>query len=412
MYSLEYDFTQDSITNKQFCGAEADCVWIAFGDFSTNLPTQIHRKDILNLKVYFGISAISAGNMTPLNSAFQGAYGECCKLGMIPYSCDASGRNYPEDFVCTERITGNWILRKLNNNWWPKAGESYLVWEFNGTIEDLLGRSLKPGEKTLTFVELVTTNLNVYLVIEDERRAIIGTAWHIYASESKIRDITGPTLDWTVQILDPIPEPSPPEPIFVADLCSSPTGELTPDGQFNILVTIANQNQYYGGNYYIGSYCQGHYIDLGSGTISAGQQITQTLTTTPNALAGTQITESQYLPYAVVTGYVDAGVKHETDRWNPTPLAVIVGPVPECTPGETKCVGYDLYTCNAAKAWELTEKNAGQCGYIVCTIDADCPEGYVCKDGKCVKKAFPWEWLAIGGAVVAGSIMILTGMRK
>lgn len=394
MYNLAYDFTQEKITNKEFCRPSASYTWIAIGDFSTNLPTQIRREDILDLEAYFGISVISAGNMTPLNSAFQGAYGECCKRGEVGLPCASSYRDDPESFWGTERITGNWLLRKLNNNWWPKAGGSYLIWEFNGTIEDLLGRPLKPGEEILTF-ELVTVNLNVYLVVNDERRKVVGTAWNIYASESKFRDITGPTLMWTVKILNPVPPPSPPEPIFIVDLCSSPTGELAPDKQFGIKVTIANQNQYYGGKYYVGSYCKGYYMDLGSGTISAGQQKTQTFTTTPNILAGTQITESQYLPYAVVTGYTDTAGKHETDRWSPTPLAIIVGPIPECTPGETKCVGYDLYTCSAAKAWGLTKKNVEQCGYV-----------------PGVPGEIPWEWLAIGGVAIAGGIMILTGIRK
>lgn len=49
-----------------------------------------------------------------------------------------------------------------------------------------------------------------------------------------------------------------------------------------------------------------------------------------------------------------------------------------------------------------------------CETDADCPEGYVCKDGKCVKKevAFPWQWFAIGGAAIAGVILLIPKPKK
>ena len=42
--------------------------------------------------------------------------------------------------------------------------------------------------------------------------------------------------------------------------------------------------------------------------------------------------------------------------------------VPECTEGETKCVGYDLYSC-VNSTWVLQEQNSPQCDYIppVCT---------------------------------------------
>ena len=50
---------------------------------------------------------------------------------------------------------------------------------------------------------------------------------------------------------------------------------------------------------------------------------------------------------------------------------------------------------------------------ISCSVDADCSEGYVCRDGKCVKKtAFPWQWLAIAGAAIAGVILLIRKPKK
>ena len=45
-----------------------------------------------------------------------------------------------------------------------------------------------------------------------------------------------------------------------------------------------------------------------------------------------------------------------------------------------------------------------------CLVDSDCPEGYVCKDGKCVKEETNWLPIAlIGGGAVA--LMTLTGKK-
>lgn len=46
-----------------------------------------------------------------------------------------------------------------------------------------------------------------------------------------------------------------------------------------------------------------------------------------------------------------------------------------------------------------------------CSIDADCPEGYVCVNGVCVleeevEKPFPWTPVAIG----AGALVALLGL--
>lgn len=36
---------------------------------------------------------------------------------------------------------------------------------------------------------------------------------------------------------------------------------------------------------------------------------------------------------------------------------------PTCTLGDTKCVGYDLYSCGAGGTWQLSQHNSPQCGY-------------------------------------------------
>lgn len=35
-----------------------------------------------------------------------------------------------------------------------------------------------------------------------------------------------------------------------------------------------------------------------------------------------------------------------------------------CTPGTTKCEGYNLYTCNPEGKFVLTESNSPECGYV------------------------------------------------
>lgn len=45
-------------------------------------------------------------------------------------------------------------------------------------------------------------------------------------------------------------------------------------------------------------------------------------------------------------------------RKKPPPI-----PPPICTPGETECVGYDLYRCSLEGEWVLDEENSPNCGY-------------------------------------------------
>jgi Cys-rich repeat protein len=49
-----------------------------------------------------------------------------------------------------------------------------------------------------------------------------------------------------------------------------------------------------------------------------------------------------------------------------------------------------------------------------CLTDADCPEGYVCVNGMCVRKeaGVPWVPFAVGGAVAVTAIIIYAGSRK
>lgn len=49
-----------------------------------------------------------------------------------------------------------------------------------------------------------------------------------------------------------------------------------------------------------------------------------------------------------------------------------------------------------------------------CLTDADCPEGYVCVGGVCVKKEaeFPWMGFAVGGAALVGIVLIISGRRS
>ena len=63
------------------------------------------------------------------------------------------------------------------------------------------------------------------------------------------------------------------------------------------------------------------------------------------------------------------------DRRDIRIIVSIPSPPPECTEGETKCVGYDLYKCINGK-WQLVESNSEQCGYV----PPECTEG----ETKCV----------------------------
>jgi hypothetical protein len=63
--------------------------------------------------------------------------------------------------------------------------------------------------------------------------------------------------------------------------------------------------------------------------------------------------------------------------------------------------------------WTNNTRNP-ECGVPpVCETDTDCPEGYVCRGGKCVKEgAFPWQWLLIGGMAITGVLLLIPKPKK
>jgi MYXO-CTERM domain-containing protein len=88
-------------------------------------------------------------------------------------------------------------------------------------------------------------------------------------------------------------------------------------------------------------------------------------------VTGLHITSSE------VGGWVDLGVL--------TNLSIKSGggvTPPVCTPGETKCIGPDLYECSPDSEWVLIEENSTQCA--------------VEEEG-----AFPWLWVAGGLGALA-----------
>jgi len=93
-----------------------------------------------------------------------------------------------------------------------------------------------------------------------------------------------------------------------------------------------------------------------------------------------EISEWTEVEAARVDMTVQPGEVSEWTEVKPARQTLVVNPkgVPVCTPGATKCVDYDLYTCSVEGQWQLTEKNSEQCGYI----------------------PFPWEYIAIAGGAV------------
>lgn len=80
------------------------------------------------------------------------------------------------------------------------------------------------------------------------------------------------------------------------------------------------------------------------------------------------------------------------------------------TPSEEEVAGW-----NMLKTITVTLAPAGV--PPVCVTDADCPAGYICVNGKCVKKPVPppsevpWGWIA-AGAVGVGGVVLLTEKKK
>lgn len=94
--------------------------------------------------------------------------------------------------------------------------------------------------------------------------------------------------------------------------------------------------------------------------------------------------KEHFIDVGLVVGWVHA----DTKTASVSPSGIMV-----CDPGETKCVGYDLYTCSVEGRWEFTKHNATECGYV--------PE----------EKPFPWKWAGIALAAL-GAILLIPKKKK
>lgn len=92
--------------------------------------------------------------------------------------------------------------------------------------------------------------------------------------------------------------------------------------------------------------------------------------------------------HLIDVGLVVGWVHVDTKTASVSPPGVVV-----CIPGDTNCIGFDLYTCNLAGRWELTKRNSPKCGYV--------PE-----------EKFPWLWVGVGGAVIATVIAVVAAEKK
>jgi len=93
--------------------------------------------------------------------------------------------------------------------------------------------------------------------------------------------------------------------------------------------------------------------------------------------------------YSVISYYCAnigcfSGEKHD---FGSTSFKVISPCEDECSSGETKCVGYDYYTCgnyddDSCLEWANEGVTIGKCG-VECVENSDCPSGYICSNFKC-----------------------------
>lgn len=194
-------------------------------------------------------------------------------------------------------------------------GQSLIAEKTLTSIEDIVGEVAASRDFTITFE--ITYYYHFHILYE--------YFWWLppfwYYGWERDYSLSAPieSLDWDVYVEIP-----PPEPLFVADLCYVAKETVAPNEEFAIKATIKNHNEY-PGEYYLGCYCKGRYSQFTTGDLGANQQKEHDFIITANELAGEVITTSQMLVYYVVTGYLDkAGNRHETDRWSPPVLYVIV----------------------------------------------------------------------------------------
>lgn len=125
-------------------------------------------------------------------------------------------------------------------------------------------------------------------------------------------DSAGYTIEVEVYVTPP-----PPYPLFNTDYCSVSKQSVAPNEQFNINIRIENQSEG-GGPYSIGCFCEGKYLELGTGTIAGGGIVNRTFPVTANQLTQKQITSPQWLSFSIAVNNEEG----ETDKWTPAAIYV------------------------------------------------------------------------------------------
>lgn len=240
--------------------------------------------------------------------------------------------NWPK----TKRFTYIWRLASLdlyyegervqsNGRAISNIGDEF-SWNFHGTAEQLLGEEItEPTDITLNWA----IGYQIY--------GWVGEEWFPWGAPLDVNFLDSyesntATISCAFHVDVPPPEPPAPDypvPVFNRNLCSLSKTTIAPDENFNIKVTIENQNETQG-SYFLGYYSEGNYYDLASGTISGYGTKSHTFTTTANDLADKNITENQMLSFKVAV----SNDEKETSTWTPAALYVIVGKEPEPEPPE------------------------------------------------------------------------------
>lgn len=302
------------------------------------------------------------------------------------------------------------------------------TFSWTGTVEELTGLEYPESSQVSIYFDL-TARIEGWYSAE-------WWPWNWTLNEQWFQTHEIQSASGNIEVYVEPPPPPPPYPVFNLDYCSVSKNQVKPSETFSINVRIVNQTAD-AGAYFIGCICEGKSLDLGQGTISGNGTVNRTFNVTANQLAQRAITESQMLGFSITV----ENEEHETDRWTPAGIAVIVTdpePVADLSgratdkntgagiAAVTVAIGGLRTSTNSSGYYSFTDLAPGsytvtftQSDYYTETKSKILVEGSNTLDLSMTpttdpepSEGIPWPLIALGGSIAVGAVIILSGLKR
>lgn len=405
---------------------------LATVEFLTNeciIPDVVDPDEVFDIKIVYRLLTIEKrdynGMLEYFQFIFDGGFYKIYYEAVVPYIAFWAWYLLEWSLFARKGVTNpTYVVEKTHSR--SNLGQK-MAWNFHGTISQLLGEAVQPGDSVQVGWAISGRNIGYW-----DPSDFWPYNWNLqeqYHFDGPCAG--GAELTKTIQVNL---TPTPPYPLFDLDYCAVLQDFVKPDESFGIKVGIENANQY-SGAYSIKCYCQGNEITLKIGTIGKYKSKRETFYVTANQLAGIPITQDTYLNFELRVSNIDG----PTDWWPAQIAVVIIDPSTASLSGRVtdKMTGYQLAGVSV-KMRELSTSTSASGLYSFEDLEPDTYEVEFTKTGYWPvtesKKVLlgpntlniamtstsepkpdgemPWSLIAIGGTAALGLAVVLATRKK